>query len=410
MLPAKRPRSDTAILADNAGSRAALVSRLTETPRLWSKAADAAGTTGVHEFVCHLGRSVNDAARTLAEAAETSRGQLRDLRCVLHAAVDARLDELELLVSAAEAKKASALERELVAIDAALDRWQVDSVAVMEAVDALTDRDLEAHYATLSSRLDSMEEQLMALPTAVVEPPVILVSADTAPAMAALTGVGRVLAPLAILAADVSFEGPPDGSYVRSGDTLKLRMSLSARYAEHSAEELVISLGRLEEGAVIDATLGKTGMMTQTLAATYHVDVALRSLFVHLPIPATALFGDSVLVRIVSVAGLPVAGPPLNLPVYRGIQTPRRLNVLCMSPCISPEALFFLPSATSHFSGVHVFDTSGIPLPGLAYDSFGLSGASKWAAYAYGNAPTLQKQILVKIQFVFLFSKTCCCY
>jgi len=65
----------------------------------------------------------------------------------------------------------SALERELVAVDAALERWRAESRAIRAESSAMSDAELMTEEAALSSRLDDLEAQLRALPTAVVEPP-----------------------------------------------------------------------------------------------------------------------------------------------------------------------------------------------------------------------------------------------
>jgi hypothetical protein len=58
--------------------------------------------------------------------------------------------------------KTAALERELISVDAALERWRADSGVVRETVASLSDADLEEQYASLSSRLDNTEAQLQA--------------------------------------------------------------------------------------------------------------------------------------------------------------------------------------------------------------------------------------------------------
>lgn len=60
-------------------------------------------------------------------SAEKTRIQLRDTRSALHAAIDARCDELAATIDSAELHKVASLERELVGIDAALERWRRDS-------------------------------------------------------------------------------------------------------------------------------------------------------------------------------------------------------------------------------------------------------------------------------------------
>jgi len=59
------------------------------------------------------------------------------MRATLHAAIDARCDDLEAGLSRAESAKIAALERELVAVDAALERWRSETRVVQDAVASL---------------------------------------------------------------------------------------------------------------------------------------------------------------------------------------------------------------------------------------------------------------------------------
>jgi len=151
--------------------RASLALRINEKalPPQWVKSSNTA-TTGVDTFLCNLGGSIASALRALHESAEVSHVQLLSLRAMLHAAIDARCDNLEAALSKAEASKATALERELVAVDVALERWRAESRAIRETMSVLSDVELMTEESALSSRLDDLEAQLRALPTAVVEP------------------------------------------------------------------------------------------------------------------------------------------------------------------------------------------------------------------------------------------------
>jgi len=170
-----------------------------------------------------------------------------------HSAIDARCDDLEAGLSAAESAKIVALERELVAVDAALERWRSETRVVQDAVASLSDAELMAQHADLVSRLDGLEAQLRALPTAPVEPPHVGLTMDTPALLASIAGFGRVVAPLGITAADVTLEGVP--SHVRPGQTLQLRLALGARHAEQSTEELEVSLGALAAASRCEVAL-----------------------------------------------------------------------------------------------------------------------------------------------------------
>jgi len=107
----------------------------------------------------------------------------------------------------------------------------------------LSDAELMSRHAELIARLEGLEAQLRALPTAPVEPPHVGLTMDTPALLASIAGFGRIVAPLGISAADVTLEGVP--SHVRPGQTLQLRLALGDRHAEQSTEELEVSLGAL---------------------------------------------------------------------------------------------------------------------------------------------------------------------
>jgi len=207
------------------------------------------GVLGTDAFLCQLGRSIAAALRTVPDTAEASRTHLRAMRATLHAAIDARCDELEAGLSRAESAKIAALERELVAVDAALERWRSETRVVQDAVATLSDEELVPRHAELIARLEGLEAQLRALPTAPVEPPHVGLTMDASALLASIAGFGRIVAPLGISAADVTLEGVP--SHVRPGQTLQLRLALGARHAEQSTEELEVSLGALAAAVLV---------------------------------------------------------------------------------------------------------------------------------------------------------------
>jgi len=53
------------------------------------------GALGTDAFLCQLGQSIAAALRAVPETAEASRAHLRSMRATLHAAIDARCDDLE---------------------------------------------------------------------------------------------------------------------------------------------------------------------------------------------------------------------------------------------------------------------------------------------------------------------------
>jgi len=224
----KRPR---AMLAPEAVAsiRAALALRADATPSFWLHPATRAGVSGADAFLVHLGRSIASALQSLSEAAEGARAQLNSTRSSLLAAVNARCDVLGVNIDAAEAAKAASLERELVAVDAALDSWRAESAAVREAASSLSDADLEMQHDMLSCRLTDAETQLHTLKTAIVEPPVVGFSAKQPALLSSIASFGRVLAPLAVSASDLWVAGLPR-RLLMPEHTLCLRLSLRVPY------------------------------------------------------------------------------------------------------------------------------------------------------------------------------------
>ena len=374
-----------------ASTRTALASRLLETPHLWRHATAAAGASGVDEFLCHLGRSIADAALALPESAETARGQLRELRLVVHAAIDARFDELDQRIDSAQTAKSAALERELVAVDAALGRWRTDSAALSKAFISLSDAELESHHATLSSRLDDLESQLAMLPTAVEEPPIVRLVANTSAMLTVIAGFGRVLVPLAAFASDLIIDAVP-GCVWPTG-TVSVLLSLGARHAAQSLEESSVVLERLESLLTVGASLESPGgVEPHALDATVATNFARRTLCLSIRVPATASAGDCIVVGVITVAGRRVAGCPLTIPVVRGMRGPLCIEGArfdgVVTPCISPDGLLFLPPGGTG-PNVLVFGADGVPLPDLCLDGLDSSNNVRWAAYVQGDSPAL---------------------
>ena len=388
----RRRDAPLTVVPPPASFRSALASRVAgETPHFWRRAAASAGISGADAFLVHLGQSISTALQSIAEASAEARAQLCERRGMLHAAVDARCEELAAGIDLSEASKVASLERELISVDAALERWRAESGAVREAVSLLSDVDLQSQLASLSSRLDDMEAQLQALPIAVVEPPFVGLHIDAPALLSSIAGFGRVLAPLSIASTDMTLEGVP--SFVRPGDTLRLRLSLGARHAAQSAEELEVSLGRLAGATNVEVMAERPGVDPQPLDATVAADAALRCLCISLKVPIRSSAVHVVCVGPIIVMGKVLLDPPLRIPLFRGTcSTPLILKVYAdavsyATPCISPEGLVYCPRGKG--ADVRIFDADGTPLPSLPVADLGLSEQVAWAAYSPGDAPSL---------------------
>ena len=234
--------------------------------------------------------------------------------------------------------------------------------------------------------------QLQALPTAIVEPPVVGLAVDDTALLAAIAGFGRVAAPLAITAADITLEsvwnsGPSDKS-------LCLRLSLGDRFKSQSADELIASLGLAATSISVDASLHRPKAEPLKLRANVTIDSAHRCIHASLPLavaPSLSLLRSSVRIHAIAVAGKPVTGLPLTVPVYRGLQSPLLIITIISKhyilPCISPDGLVYVPPGDGR--NVSVFHSTGKSLPGLLVNAFGLSTNVRWTAYVNGPIPLL---------------------
>ena len=362
--------------------RDALASRVAfvDGPGFWTTSS-----SGTDASLCQLGQSVAEALRAVPTSAETARAQLREVRAALHASVDARCDELERSIAAAQSAKVSVLEHELVSIDSALDSLRSASIAVRKAVASFSDHDLLAQNATLNSQLESSVAQLQALPKVVVEPPHVGFSHNLPALLTDLASFGRVLAPLSVSAADLTLREVPWAAI--PGATLRLRLSLGARHADQSTEELEVSQAPVATTISTVASFEVPGAEPQALVPTISTDPARRCLYVSLVIPDSSPAESFIRLSRASVADRSVLGLPdvIIIPVCRGIRAPRQLNIgrtlYAMTPCITQNGLVFSPIPLG--PDVVMFDGNGARLPGIPIAMLGLSHSTNWSAYAH---------------------------
>ena len=177
-----------------------------------------------------------------------------------------------------------------------------------------------------------------------------------------------------------------------AGNTLHRRLSLGTRHASQLAEELEVSLGRLVGATQVDARLERPEVEPQPLQTSFALDIAQRCVIVTIDVHSTALSDASVNISGLSVAGQPVTGVSISVPVRRGIMAPLMLQCMTSSdyyttPCISPDGRVYCPPGNG--PEILVFDGDGTPLPGLPVESIGLSKITLWAAYAPGKPSLL---------------------
>jgi hypothetical protein len=292
--------------SDTSAIRAAFAARCVDDdspPGAWRFAAASVGVSGADAFLRHLSRSIFRALENLAASAEAARARINAVRD----AALLRCDELESRIEATETFKRVALEHELCAVDAALERLREERSTGAAASASLDDAELEAQLIKLTGRLDAADAQLLALPTTVVEPPHVGLVVEETAALAAVLALGRVIAPRAVTAADLTLEVA--SSYARPGDTLQLRVALqSAHHTSQSDEELEISLGAAAAATHVEATLKAEGGATQPLKADVSTDVSGRCVKISISIPSDALVGSLVCFGPLTVSGQPVSG------------------------------------------------------------------------------------------------------
>jgi len=242
-----------------------------------------------------LGTTVAAALRNVSESAEEARSQLRTQRAALHAAIDARYDTLEQGIADAVSSKTAALERELCTIDGVLESWRAGCSGMRETLASLHDAELMEQQVVLNARLDDLESQLRALPTAPVEPPVVGIAADLSQLARAISGFGHIVAPRAITATDLTLAECP--AYAVWGSPLVLRLTLGDGHDDQTPEELEVSLGRLIETMHVEAaytvTVGDASAVD--LETLQSLNVANRCIDITFPIPARPALSAGVL-------------------------------------------------------------------------------------------------------------------
>lgn len=300
-----------------AALRAALAARCGDDspPGPWRAAAAAAGVSGADAFVCKLSSSIVAALEDLAVSAEVARSQLVAVSVRVEDNMKPYVDELVTRIATIEMSKRVALELELCAVDATLERLQDARGTVADAVASLSDAELEERHSVLAAGLDAADAQLLALPTSVVEPPYVGLVIDRPKLLAGIAAFGRVVSPRAIAPADLVPDRVPRHTW--PSNTLQLRLSVrGALHMSASAEELEISLGSAVAAMHVDVTLESEGAATQPLPVGVVIDWG--KVVISISVPGTAAVGSSVCFGPLTVSGQSVAGLPRTLRVQVG--------------------------------------------------------------------------------------------
>lgn len=370
--------------------RAFLSSRLSEIRA--SPASADAGAGDAEASFRNLGCSINAALQSISGSFEAARVKLREARAALHAAVDARCDELEMHIASIETAKASALERELVAADGAFELWQSEHTDLSRVLVAACDSELDAQHDALLSRLHGLEALLKGLPP-IVEPPCVGLLTDLPAMLSSIAEFGHLVCLPAVTAINVVPDDMP--AHVQAGRTVLMRLSLGGdRCAGYSAAELEVLLGRLAQNAILNVALESEGRPLQVLAATLVPDPSGRCLQVSVPVPAVH-GAAAVVIESITLARAPVPGTPLRIRVAQGLQTPLCLSVseygdnFLSAPCISDDGRIYAPWRRYPKYGVRVRDATGGSLGGVPIAVLGFIAGSLWAAFDTGPTPSL---------------------
>ena len=390
----KRQRDESSDAIAAVSFQSTLASRVDDnTPAFWREAALAAGVSGTASFLVHLGRNITAAMTSVGESAEGARAQLRDTRSALHAAIDMRCDELGASINATECDKVTSLERELVAVDSALESWQFESAATLEARTMWSQATLVTMYSSLADRLDVMEAQLQALPL-VVETPLLVMLSQTVSLLPSIADFGRVVTPLPVTAADLRLERVPGCRGARVGGTLNVLLSLGPRFATRSSFDIEATLGMLARDIQVEATIEDSdlGLQSHSLQVLVSSDTCQHSLIVSVAIPLALSSVETVTITATQLAGVRVQGLTISLPVQSsGVVAPLALLShaagLPTVPCISLQGRIYCPPGSG--PEVLVFDAHGTQLPALPVASLGMSEKTNVVAYVHGDTPCL---------------------
>ena len=248
------------------------------------------GIVGADKYMCTISKAVNSTLEELNANYVVALANLSELRKVLHVAIDTRISELELSLSAAMSSKSTLLESQLIAVDKTLEIFRT------------TDGD--------PSRRCEFETQAMSLQTRPVTLPDIFVETNSPELLKAIGCFGAVIAPPAVLANDVLLLPPP--ASVRPGATISLTLRLGDSYPpQGSGDGTAIALTSLKNRLHVEAVLVPpelTSSRDQLLAAAklplcLSINAPSHAVEISVPVPLDATLGSLVKIRSLEVAG-----------------------------------------------------------------------------------------------------------
>ena len=222
--------------------------------------------------------------------------------------------------------------------------------------------------------------------------------------------VGFLLAPCGVRASNVLVRGVP--GFVQLGRPLQFELTLSHNYPCHKPAERNVAAATIVFHARIDMCLvRKKQKQSRESQELVHATLRLAPpstaktngnnsgdiVIVTVALPTDFQMGDEVVINGVSFAGQAVSGTvgetdaeehvlpfvPVRLPVVASMHAPLQLkgaaNDYRQTPVIAPNGTLYAPKWAS--SDVLVFAADGTPLPPLPLAGFGLSDATRSAAF-----------------------------
>jgi TPR repeat protein len=165
------------------------------TPSLWKDAAAASGVVGTDAFLCSLGKAVAKTISTLDVSFQEGCNDVEKMRRVAHAAIDERADRLIADLTHSRDYKAAALERQLEAVDTALQSLRREHAAAHDAAEVLSDSGLIMRQHDITAHLDDVDAALRQLVTIPLESGSLSFESGLPSLISAISSCGTVHSP-----------------------------------------------------------------------------------------------------------------------------------------------------------------------------------------------------------------------
>lgn len=291
--------------------------------------------------------------------------------------VEARCQELRSDIDAAEAAIVSELERAIVTIDDALERWNDVQIDIHQSV-TLAGCDFPTLLHGLKEYTGAAG--MFALPVDYVHPTRVAIIFDAPPLTTTVMSAGRVLSYHALTPLDAVL----DDIYV-TREKLHFRLAIIELLCAQSEESLMFSFEQLAGDLVVESLVQVPAHMSVNLVDRYLQGSVLVSLCSAVTV-SLSLAG--VMIRRVDINDIPfVFG--MRSPLMLRTSPPRLLIAMTQScsPCMSLDGTLYIPQDGS--TTVSVYDCDGAVLPSVDLRALGLGAHTTCAALTTGTEPLL---------------------